>query len=250
MFKPNFMRLFLKLLLVFSPVFISLFANAQVNESHYRIYSTIENKEVSLDKIIDAMRDKDVLFFGEEHDDSVGHYLEKNILELLHVRYENRLTLSMEMFDRDVQLVMEEYLQSNMREKHFIKDARAWKNYKDYRPMVEFAKKYHLDVICANASTRYTNLAGREGQEALLKLPKVSRLNFAPIPYDTASGKYFEKLTGFSVHNSADTSKKTPAPVMMMPGFNLNQAQSLWDATMAFSIAEYLKSIKVIKSCR
>ncbi len=236
--------LLLRFLLLVFLSFVGSIAVGQVNESHYRIYSIIENKEVGLEKIVEAMADKDVVFFGEEHDDSVGHYLEKRVMELLYERYGNKLTLSLEMFDRDVQLIMNEYLQSNMREKHFVKDARAWKNYKDYRAMVELAKQKKLHVICANASTRYTNLAGREGQQALLKLPKASRANFAPVPYDTAGNKYYEKLTGFSGHSVSDTSKKVVAPVMLMPGFSLNQAQSLWDATMAYSIAEYVKKHK------
>jgi uncharacterized iron-regulated protein len=40
-----------------------------------------------------------------------------------------------------------------------------------------------------------------------------------------------------------DTSK-SKMPAMIMPAFDLVVAQSLWDATMAYSIAEYLKTHK------
>jgi hypothetical protein len=76
-------------------------------------------------------------------------------------------------------------------------------------------------------------------------LPKESKKYFAPLPYDTASGKYYDKLMGLS-HDAADTSKKAP-PVMGMGGFSLIMAQSLWDATMAYSISEYLKTNKTKK---
>jgi uncharacterized iron-regulated protein len=151
----------------------------------------------------------------------------------------------MEMFERDVQPIMNEYLTSEIKEKSFKKDARAWSNYRDYRPMVENCKKNKLDVICANAAGRYSNLAGRKGQKALMALPEESKKYFAPLPYDTASGKYYDKLMGLS-HDPADTSKKA-APVMGMGGFSLIMAQSLWDATMAYSISEYLKSNKTKK---
>lgn len=70
--------------------------------------------------------------------------------------------------------------------------------------------------------------------------------DFAPLPYDTASGKYYDKLMALTAHAPAattDTTKKAP-PVMQMGGFNLILGQSLWDATMAYSIANYLKKNK------
>lgn len=151
----------------------------------------------------------------------------------------------MEMFDRDVQTVMDEYLYDGIREKSFLKDARTWSNYRDYKPMVEFAKKNKLDIICANAPTRYTNLAGRMGQQALENLSPASKRFFAPLPYDTASGAYYEKLMALTGHSVADTAKKAPAA--MMGGFNMILSQSLWDATMAWSIAEYFSAYRDVK---
>lgn len=109
--------------------------------------------------------------------------------------YGNKTTLSLEMFERDVQPIMDEYLTSDIREKNFVKEARVWSNYDDYRPMVEFAKSKKLNVICANAAGRYTNLVGRKGQAALMALPDASKDFMAPLPYDTASGAYYDKLT-------------------------------------------------------
>lgn len=219
---------------------------AQISEKNYKIYSTKLGKEVTLQEVIDDMKNYDILFFGEEHNDSTGHYLEKQIFEMLYKQYNSNLALSMEMFERDVQPVMNEYLKGYIREKNFNKDARIWSNYRDYKPLIEFAKLNKLDVVCANAPSRYTNMAGRLGQKSLMELPKESKRFFAPVPYDTASGKYFEKLDALSGHSSApatDTSK-AKAPVMSMGNFNLVMAQSLWDATMAYSIAEYHKQNK------
>ena len=230
---------------LFSPFLLA--AQEKLTEANYRIYSVKLAKEVTLNNIVDNMADYDVLFFGEEHNDSVTHYLEKTMFELLYAKYGNNLALSMEMFERDVQPVMNEYLKGFIKEKHFTKDARVWSNYRDYKPMVEFAKEKKLDVVCANAASRYTNLAGRKGQAALLELPDESKSFFAPLPYDTASDGYYEKLTGLPQHAAGtitDTSKAKAAPMMSMGGFNLVMAQSLWDATMAYSIAEYRKENK------
>jgi len=231
---------------------LPLTAFSQLSDKNYRVYATGKGKEINLTDIVKEMKNYDVLFFGEEHNDSVTHYVQSVIFELLFETYGDKTALSLEMFDRDVQFIMDEYLEGMISEKHFIKDSRAWKNYRDYKPMVEFAKSQKLDVVCANAPTRYTNLAGRKGQDALANVPAVSKNYFAPLPYDTASGAYYEKLAGLS-HAAPppatavnDTSLKSApvVPVMAMGNFNMIMAQSLWDATMAYSIAEYLKNNK------
>ena len=222
---------------------------SQLTEKNYKIYSAKLNKEVSLNDVVEDMKNYNVLFFGEEHNDSVGHYLESTLFDMLYKKYGNSMALSMEMFDRDVQPVMNEYLGGFIREKNFSKDARVWNNYRDYKPMVELAKANKLDVICANAPSRYTNLAGRKGQKALMELPAASKKYFATLPYDTATGKYYEKLQEMSGHGLSknDTSKVKAPPMGGMGSFNLIMAQSLWDATMAYSIAEYLKVNKLKK---
>lgn len=226
----------------------AIVAQEKLSEKNYRIYSVKQGKEVSLNDVIADMKNYDVLFYGEEHNDSVTHFLEKTIFEMMYGAYKENLALSMEMFERDVQPVMNEYLGGYIREKSFMKDARVWSNYRDYKPMVEFAKEKKLHVVCANAASRYTNLAGRKGQKALLDLPKESKQNFAPLPYDTASGKYYEKLMALSGHTPASTdTAKAKAPAMSMGNFNLTVAQSLWDATMAYSISEYWKKNKTKK---
>ena len=235
--------------IILALILFPLLAAAQdkLSESNYRIYSVRLKKEVTLNEIVKDMKNYDVLFFGEEHNDSVTHYLEQTLFALMYAKYESDLALSLEMFDRDVQPIMNEYLTGLIKEKHFIKDARAWSNYRDYKPMIDFARNNKLEVVCANAPTRYANLAGRKGQKALLRLPDESREFMAPLPYDTASGDYYLKLTTLPDHAAGtltDTTKsKTPAGPAM-GNFNLVAAQSLWDATMAFSISKYLKKNK------
>ncbi len=236
---------FLKALLFLLVIVFSLQSYSQLTEKNYKIYSSKLGTEVSISKIVEEMKGYDVLFFGEEHNDSVTHYLEAKMLELLSQQFAGNVALSLEMFERDVQTVMNEYLKGGIREKNFLKDARVWSNYKDYKPMVEFAKANNIDIICANSPSRYTNLAARKGQQALMELSEESKKNFAPLPYDTATGNYYDKLQQMSGHGNAttDTSKKMPAS-MSMGSFNLIVSQSLWDATMAWSISQYLKKQK------
>lgn len=218
----------------------AMHAQDKLSESNYRIYSVKQGHEVSLKEIASDMENYDVLMFGEEHNDSVTHFLEASMLELLYLKFGDELALSLEMFDRDAQPIMDEYLQGFIQERHFKKDARAWSNYNDYKPMVLYAKRKKMDVICANAPMRYTNLAGRMGQSALEELPSASKEHFAPLPYDTASGEYFAKLMSLQ-HGAGDSGSKMPSHHST---FNMVTAQSLWDATMAHSITRYQKKNK------
>ncbi len=201
-------------------------------ESHFKIYDTRSKQLVSFDKIVTAMANADVLLFGEEHNDSVGHYLEAEIFKALFIRYGSKIVLSLEMFETDNQLVLDEYLAGFIDESRLARDARLWNNYKDYRPMVEFAKQNKIPVIAANPPRRYVNLVSRRGTQSLDSLSKDAKKFLPPLPYDTLSGRYREKFF--------EVMKGSPG------GDNprVYYSQSLWDAGMAYSIYKFLKKNK------
>lgn len=180
------------------------------------------------------MSGTDVLFFGEDHNDSIGHYLEAEIFKKLSDKYPQKTALSLEMFHTDVQPQVDEYLAGLISEKNFIKEGRAWGNYKDYRPFVEYAKQNHLQVIAANAATRYSNAVTMGGLKVLEKFPKTSFNFLPPLPIDTAQGRYYEKFAEtLGGHN--------------MGSMQIYQTQNLWDATMAWSVNKFVKTNKGVK---
>lgn len=196
---------------------------------HYKIYNTHTKKIAAIDEIVNDLNNADVLFFGEEHNDSTGHQLEYLLLQKIAAKYPGKIALSMEMFETDCQNVLNEYLRGLIREKNFKTDARAWSNYKDYRPLIEFAKNNHIPVVAANAPARYTNMANRLGLKSLEQLNNIGKSYLPPLPIDTATGAYYEKF------------KEIMGGHGSMPGMQLYQAQNLWDATMGWSIAQFLK---------
>ena len=99
-----------------------------------------------------------------------------------------------------------------------------------------------MDVICSNVPGRYAYLAGKRGEKGLDELPDESKKFIAPVPYDTASGDYLLLLTNIAGHGPSATTYD--AKTANTPGFYLNEAQSLMDATMAHSISQYLKKNK------
>jgi len=204
---------------------------AQDLSKHFKIYDVRKQKTIIIDDIIADLSKADVLFFGEEHNDSIGHYLEATLFKKMAEAYPGKVALTLEMFHTDVQPVIDEYLNGNISEKNFIKEARAWNNYKDYKPMIETAKLQKLNVIGGNAAARYSNAVTRGGMEVLSQFPTNSKQFMAPLPIDTAIGRYYEKFVETLGGHS-------------MGGMQVYQTQNFWDATMAWSIAKYAKNNK------
>jgi len=208
-------------------------ATAQDSMSvHYKIYDTRSKQLVSVDKIVTDLADADVLFFGEEHNDSTCHYLENKMFRALHAQYGDQLALSMEMFETDNQLALNEYLEGKIDEARLSKDARLWNNYKDYRPMIEYAKQNKIPVIAADPPRRYVSLVTKRGMKALDSLSKDAKKFLPPLPYDTLTGRYREKFIEIMKGGPGGNSP------------NIYYSQSLWDAGMSYSIYKFLKENK------
>jgi uncharacterized iron-regulated protein len=208
-------------------------AQVTLSDNMYRVFDAKGNP-TDLTGIVKAMAATDVVFLGEEHDDAVGHALELEIFNRAVSDFgtRRRVTLSMEMFERDVQVVLNEYLRGQITEQHFLLSSRPWGNYKtDYRPLVELAKEKKLDVIAANAPRRYVNMVSRNGRESLNGLSKEAKSWLAPLPYNEPSAAYTKKFNDLMATSGDPAAANPHQPIIY--------SQALWDATMANSIAEY-----------
>ncbi len=224
---------------IISILFIFLMTNSiygQSNESDFRIFDANGNP-ANLEKITEEIGKSDVVFLGEQHDDAVAHNFQLKIFTTVFEKYakQRKPVLSLEMFERDVQIVLDEYLKNQISETHFLSSSRAWGNYKtDYRPLVEFAKEKNLEVIAANAPRRYVNMVSRLGRDSLGRLSPEAKNWIAPLPFGEASAEYTKKFNALMGSQTDSVSQHNP----------MLASQSLWDATMAFSIAENLKRNK------
>jgi hypothetical protein len=119
--------------------------------------------------------------------------------------------------------------------------------------MVEFAKAREIPVVAANAPGRYVNRVARLGRASLTDLPPASRAWLPPLPYGEASPRYREKFEKFWASTPKDGVPHGPPDERPakdgLPGPEARQAasealvrlldaQSLWDAGMAWSLAE------------
>ena len=190
---------------------------------------TGDGQPSSVDAIADAVRPGSVLFLGEQHDDRTGHALQLRLLEAIAARHP--VVLALEMFETDVQLVLDEYLTGLIDERSFLAAARPWGNYAaDYRPLVEVAKAHGAAVVASNAPARYVRLVTRSGAEALAPLTNDARALLPPVvapPSDTLAARFVSLMTEMGAAHGGGG----PTPEAMLAGQNLR------DATMAWSIA-------------
>ncbi|HYY99163.1 MAG TPA: ChaN family lipoprotein [Pyrinomonadaceae bacterium] len=218
-----------------------------------------KGRAVKLEEIVEALGGADVLFVGETHDDAVAHALEAGLLRRADERYSRAagrgraVALSLEMFERDVQTVVDEYLGGLISERHFLLSSRPWNNYEtDYRPLVEYARARHLPVIAANAPARYVSRVSAQGPDSLASLSKEARGWLPPLPFPAASAAYASKFNRLMSGGLAAASAPQPnagaqaaqqQPTQANPhgGAHLLEAQTLRDASMAYAISEFLK---------
>jgi len=197
----------------------------------FRVYAGAESR--TLDQMLDDLAKADIVVIGENHDHKLGHELELAIFKGVHAR-KPKTALSLEMFERDVQPILDEYLAGHITESHFLQSARPWPTYKtDYAPMVEHARANKLPVIASNAPRRYVNIVSRKSQSALADLPHASKQNLAPLPFSMEIPPGYDlMLTNLFQGNHGQNPNMPPVE-------NMKQSQALWDATMADSIVRF-----------
>lgn len=218
----------------------------------YRVY-TNTGAPATLDDLVAAMRDADVVFLGEQHDDSTTHALQLRLFQAADA-LDRPVALSLEMFERDVQPVLDEYLAGLIRERDFLAAARPWGNYvTDYRPVVEYARERGLPVLAANAPQRYVSRVSRLGPDALADLGPEAQATLPPDvapASDALEAEFVALMRGMMGHGGDDASDDSPpdsttsdagavhgsAPDLS----NLIAAQNLRDAAMGYTLASYL----------
>lgn len=212
--------------------------------AHFQVY-THDGRPVSLDAVVAAMDAADAVFLGETHDDPVAHRLQARLLEAAQARYgaARPVVLSLEMFERDAQLPLDEYLQGLITEAHFLRSSRPWQNYAtDYRPLVEFARAEGLPVVAANAPRRYVNRVSRLGPQGLAGLPEAALAFLPPLPYPAPSPAYTAKWNRLMYGTpTPDSAQVAAASLHGGPAFML-EGQALWDAAMAAAVAGALEA--------
>lgn len=204
------------------------------NFKPYQFYNK-EGKEVKTEKLVKELAEYDVVFIGENHNSSINHWLQLKITEALFEKKNKQLILGAEMFERDNQSQLNNYLSGKFDAKTLKDSARLWNNYAtDYKPLVDFAKDKKLKFIATNIPRKYASQTSKEGLESLNKLSEKEKTYIAQLPIKVTldTPGYPEMKTMMGEH--AEGTK-----VM-----NFISAQAVKDATMAESILKNFEAGK------
>lgn len=231
----------LLLLGIFGLMKIPAWSQTADTTPRYRVYNA-DGKPATLNDIAAVWDNYAVVCVGEKHDDPAAHEVEAALFKMAAERAvasKRPLALSLEMFERDVQAVLDEYLADIISEKHFLLSSRPWNNYQtDYRPLIETAHAQKIPVLAANAPGRYVNTVARLGRDSLSRLSPLAKSWLPPLPFPSSSLAYTSK---FNTLMGLGVSTAPTMPGAAMHGGGLLDAQTLRDAAMAQAIAEYLK---------
>ena len=216
---------------IFSTLFLMLFC--AVNAQDFKAYQFYDKKgrEIKPEKVAKELAEYDVVFFGENHNNSINHWLQLKITEAVYVQKNGQIILGAEMFERDNQPQLDQYLSGKIDAKTFKDSARLWNNYAtDYKPLVDFAKDKKLKFIATNIPRKYASQTAKEGLASLNNLSEKEKSYIAQLPIkvtlETPGYPEMKKMMGDHAEE--------------MKVMNFISAQATKDATMAESIMKNL----------
>lgn len=190
-----------------------------------------KGKKVKYERMLKDLSAADVVLFGELHNDPIAHWMQRELTADLHEVKGSKLQLGAEMFERDNQLLIDEYFGGLIAQRNFEEEARTWNNYKtDYKPLLEYAREHGLRFVASNVPRRYASMVFKSGLESLDNLSEEAKayLPPLPIPFDVELECYQEMLQMMGGHGDPATAENFP------------KAQAIKDAAMAWFVVQEL----------
>lgn len=191
-----------------------------------------QETELTSEQFLNEVSNSDVILVGEVHSDSLTHVFEYELLKNMYTQ-SKKIAIALEMFERDIQEILDQYLTGEITEEEFMKQSRPWRNYTSaYKPLIEFARENQLPVLAMNVPRHYANQVALEGEAALSEIPESEKVWIAEklkSPDNSYKKRFFEQMGG----------TRRPGPMGKFNVENLYKAQCLKDDTMAESIRNF-----------
>lgn len=206
-------------------------------------------ESISLAEITDTNREKvvlsdraiksDVIYLGENHDDSEHHLQQLEIIKQLH-QDDNQanLAIGMEMFQRPFQPILDRYLAQEISEEELKErteyDTRWGFNWEFYAPILRYAQAEQISIIALNTPEEITSKVAQAGIKSLegsdfRYIPSLNEIHLDNQEYRQQIEEIYLQHVENGQGNSTDLD-------------NFFAAQVLWDETMADAIASYYQN--------
>ena len=154
-----------KFLRTFWPIFILATAGCSITHA-----IRIENgQRISVDQMIDELRNSPLVFVGERHDASSHHDLQLEVIKGLQ-KTRKPQAIGVEMFEIDSQPALDAWIAGKTREEQFVKVYQAnWRNlnWGLYQDIFLFARDHSIPMVALNAPQRIVQKVARHGFSAL-----------------------------------------------------------------------------------
>ena len=173
-----------------------------------------------------------LVYVGEVHDNPASHTLQLKVLQEMARRHPGKVALGMEMFTTEQQAALDRWIAGELDERAFLKQSRmyseGWGQYFElYRELMEFCRDNRIPIVGLNVDKKLARTV------AMTPLPKLKLEDRERIPEMDMRDQYqrtmIQNIFGAHIKGSK-----------MLESFY--RRQTLWDETMAQSVADYMKS--------
>jgi uncharacterized iron-regulated protein len=205
--------------LIHSFLFLLTFHAVQAQHPVYELLNS-EGKVIEYKQLLDELKNADVVFLGEFHDQPLSHWIQVALIKDLFGIHGANLKVGAEMFERDNQIIIDDYFTGIITQKKFEEETRLWKNYKsDYKTVFEFCKTNNISFYATNAPGRYVNAVYNQGIDVFNKLSPeaLQYLPTQPVHFNMEVACYSKMIKEMGGHG----------------GDKIAYAQALRDASMA-----------------
>ena len=213
-----------------------------------QIHDTHKGVDISTDEVATALSDAAIVLVGEAHTSVESHRVQAQVIAALQ-RAGRKITLALEMYPYDAPTApFDRWLRGGIDEAGLLRES-GWYDYWGYpwgyyRDIFLLAKQHRLPIRGVNAPRAIVSMVGRRG---LAGIGGMERGQLAPT-IDTTNEEHKQLFVAYvggeSETPSASASAGAAGHGAAMPPDVLQrmvEAQSTWDATMAFHAAELIK---------
>ncbi len=200
-----------------------------------RVFDTKAGAWTDFETMSADLAKADAVLVGEQHGDPHTHAIERAMLEALSRRRPD-LAVSLEMFERDTQAALDEFLAGRSDEAAFLKISRPWPKYQtDYRPLVEFARGKSWPVIASNVPRPLASGVAKAGLESLATIAPEQKA-WTAVEMQCPKDAYFDRFAKtMGGHPAGEGPDAVAAQARMVERYYY--AQCLKDEVMGESIA-------------
>ena len=188
--------------------------------------------------LIEEALQADVVILGEQHNDAIGHAVQLAFVQAV-IEQAPRAAVALEMLERDEQLLLDDYRDGIIDAKTFatLTQSEQWAGKGSweawYQPIIDAAIHNDVLVVAANAPRRYVRRARTDGFDSLNKIDRTRKALFTT-PRKPLTGPYRDRFMDLMAGHGTDVDTE------MQEAFF--RAQQTWDATMAKSVIDAVRS--------